>query len=134
MGPHRIQTARRSSAGGLTRFHRGIPGLQSGEEVKNGDRFQGGAGLSHAEYDAQKWSTRSDGIARPPITMRTREYHPLGRPLRSVWAVNPQPFTDGQHLATFAEALVVPMVLAGTSERGCCPPVRHGRRHQAPRP
>jgi DNA modification methylase len=90
-------------------------------DLANGDRFQGRAGLSHAEYDAQKWSTRSDGIARPPITMRTREYHPFGRPLRSVWAVNPQPFTDGQHLATFAEALVVPMVLAGTSERGCCP-------------
>jgi site-specific DNA-methyltransferase (adenine-specific) len=90
-------------------------------DLPNGDRFQGRAGVSHADYEARKWTARSDGIARPPVTMRRREYHPLGRPLRSVWAVNPQPLTDGQHLAAFAEALVVPMVLAGTSGRGCCP-------------
>jgi DNA modification methylase len=84
-------------------------------------RFQGRAGVSRADYDARKWIERSDGIARPPMTMRERAYHPLGRPLRSCWAIPPQPFRDGPHLATFPEDLVTPMILAGTSAAGACP-------------
>ena len=34
--------------------------------------------------------------------------------------VNPQSF-GGAHFATFAEALVSPLIKAGTSEKGCCP-------------
>lgn len=34
--------------------------------------------------------------------------------------VNPQPF-EGDHFAVFPETLVEPLVLAGTSEKGCCP-------------
>jgi len=41
-----------------------------------------------------------------------------GMPLALI--VNPQPF-KGAHFATFPERLVEPMILAGTSERGCCP-------------
>ena len=43
-----------------------------------------------------------------------------GRNLRSVWTIPTQPFPDA-HFATFPEALVIPCVRAGTSEKGCCP-------------
>ncbi|KKL10458.1 hypothetical protein LCGC14_2555630, partial [marine sediment metagenome] len=42
------------------------------------------------------------------------------RNLRSVWAINPQPFPEA-HFATFPERLVEPCIMAGTSEKGCCP-------------
>lgn len=36
-----------------------------------------------------------------------------------VWTIATQPFPDA-HFATFPEKLVKPMILAGTSEYGCC--------------
>ncbi len=39
---------------------------------------------------------------------------------RSVWTVATEAFPEA-HFATFPTALVVPCVLAGASERGCCP-------------
>lgn len=44
----------------------------------------------------------------------------LSRNVRSVWAINPQPFPEA-HFATFPEDLVKPCVLVGTSARGACP-------------
>ena len=38
---------------------------------------------------------------------------------RSVWTVTTQPFAKA-HFATFPEELIEPMILAGTSEHGCC--------------
>jgi DNA modification methylase len=46
--------------------------------------------------------------------------HPSGRNRRSVWEIATEPYPDA-HFATFPQALVEPCVLAGTSERGCCP-------------
>lgn len=46
--------------------------------------------------------------------------HPGGRNKRTVWTI-PTAAYPGAHFATFPPALVEPMVLAGTSERGCCP-------------
>jgi len=43
-----------------------------------------------------------------------------GRNRRTVWNIATQPYS-GAHFATWPEALVEPMVKAGTSERGCCP-------------
>lgn len=43
-----------------------------------------------------------------------------GRNLRDVWTIPTQSF-PGAHFATFPEALVLPCIRAGTSERGCCP-------------
>jgi DNA modification methylase len=40
--------------------------------------------------------------------------------MRSVLWIATQPTPDA-HFATWAEALVTPMILAGTSKRGCCP-------------
>jgi hypothetical protein len=43
-----------------------------------------------------------------------------GRNPRSVWSVAIEPFS-GAHRSTYPPRLVEPCVLAGTSERGCCP-------------
>ncbi len=45
---------------------------------------------------------------------------PGGRNRRSVWEIATQPYPKA-HFATFPEKLVEPCILAGTSERGCCP-------------
>ena len=39
---------------------------------------------------------------------------------RSVWTINNRPY-KGAHFAVFPEDLVEPMILAGTSQKGCCP-------------
>lgn len=39
---------------------------------------------------------------------------------RTVWTIPTQPYPEA-HFATFPEKLVQPCVLAGTSEKGCCP-------------
>lgn len=41
------------------------------------------------------------------------------RSKRTVWTIATQPYAEA-HFATFPEALVEPMILAGTSEKGCC--------------
>lgn len=43
-----------------------------------------------------------------------------GRNLRSVWHLNPKPY-PGAHFAVFPPTLPRLCILAGTSERGCCP-------------
>ena len=45
--------------------------------------------------------------------------NPAGRNKRSVWTIATQPYAKA-HFATFPEALVLPCILAGTSEEGCC--------------
>ena len=39
---------------------------------------------------------------------------------RSVWTIATEPYSE-THFATFPQKLVEPCILAGTSERGCCP-------------
>jgi len=39
---------------------------------------------------------------------------------RTVWTIASEPYS-GAHFATFPTKLVEPCILAGTSERGCCP-------------
>jgi len=46
--------------------------------------------------------------------------HNGGRNKRTVWTVNPKPY-KGAHFAVWPTKLVEPMILAGTSEKGCCP-------------
>src|SRR3972149_8974337 len=47
-------------------------------------------------------------------------YQNIGRNRRTVWTIPTSPYS-GAHFATFPPALVEPCILAGTSERGCCP-------------
>ena len=49
-----------------------------------------------------------------------RDEDRTGRNRRSVWTVATSPYS-GAHYATFPPALVEPMVLSGTSQRGECP-------------
>jgi len=44
--------------------------------------------------------------------------NPLGRTIRNVWAINPQPFSEA-HFATFPEKLVEPMLKMGCPEFVC---------------
>lgn len=70
-------------------------------------------GVSSPEYHELKMVTRTEGLTRPPMTMRDRKYHPLGRNKRSVWTIPTQP-TREAHFATFPEALVEPCIRAGS--------------------
>jgi DNA modification methylase len=47
-------------------------------------------------------------------------YLAQSRNRRSVWTITTQP-TPEAHFATFPEKLVEPCIMAGTSEKGCCP-------------
>lgn len=49
-----------------------------------------------------------------------KQSDPAKRNKRSVWRVNPVPY-KGAHFAVFPPKLITPCVLAGTSEKGCCP-------------
>ena len=46
--------------------------------------------------------------------------NPAGRNVRSVWEIATQPYPEA-HFATYPEELVRRCILAGSSERGCCP-------------
>ncbi len=110
--PHRIRSDQVGGNKGIEVHH--SPG---GIYTQNP---QGRAGISKDDYDERKWADRSDGLSRPPMTMKDREYNPLGRNKRTVWTIPTQPF-PGSHFAVFPEKLVEPCVLAGTSAKGCCP-------------
>ena len=53
-------------------------------------------------------------------TRRRRTLARTGRNVRSVWNIATQPYPEA-HFATFPEELARRCILAGTSERGCCP-------------
>jgi DNA modification methylase len=75
--------------------------------------------LSAEGYEARKWTDRSDGVARPPMTMRDRNYNPAGRSCRNVWTIATAPYAAA-HFATFPPELAERCIRAGTSERGAC--------------
>ena len=84
-------------------------------------------------YDAD--AIRENTEAEPDIRLRTSMFNKagvsgnhgsgadvistVGRNKRSVWTIPTQPYAKA-HFATFPEALVLPCILAGTSEEGCC--------------
>jgi DNA modification methylase len=79
---------------------------QYGYSEGNGDRWRG-VGSSTKDPQRGGYSvTPGDGTG--------------GRNRRSVWEIATEPYPDA-HFATFPQALVEPCILAGTSERGCCP-------------
>jgi DNA methylase len=70
----------------------------------------------------------AEAIAEPCSDSRPKTHLGRGIPWpekrtrnrRTVWTITPQPFR-GAHFATFPPKLIEPCILAGTSERGCCP-------------
>jgi len=88
-------------------FHTGKTGDHQLGRASKQPRF---GGTKYGDSDDPKYATKSGN-----------EYAPNGfRTKRSVWTVATQPFS-GAHFATFPPALITPCILAGTSERGCCP-------------
>jgi DNA modification methylase len=75
------------------------------------DQFRTGNRYIHSTGDNSK-----SGECAP----RGTSANPAGRNLRSVWTISTEAF-PGAHFATFPTRLVEPCILAGTSERGCCP-------------
>jgi DNA modification methylase len=82
----------------------------------------GGAGGERPEGDNFVKERRHAEGGNTPRTRAERAalLNPAGRNKRSWWNVNPRPF-PGAHFAVFPPELVTPCVLAGTSEKGCCP-------------
>ncbi len=82
--------------------------------------------IGSRKKESLTWSERKD--AGEPIRqgMDGKRHTPTvaerggGRNIRSVWEIATQPYAEA-HFATFPEALVERCILAGTSERGCCP-------------
>ncbi len=66
-----------------------------------------GIGPQHA-------AARDRGEAYKDMTVRRT------RNRRDVWTINTEPYS-GAHFATMPEALAEVCIMAGTSERGCCP-------------
>ncbi len=59
------------------------------------------------------------GRRQAPEPSEPGAFHIAGRNLRSVWALNPEPYPDA-HFAVMPTGLVTPCVMAGTSEGGVC--------------
>lgn len=60
------------------------------------------------------------GRRQAPEPGEPNAFHLFGRNKRTVWEIPTEPFPEA-HFATFPQALVLPCVQAGTSERGVCP-------------
>ena len=84
-------------------------------------------------YDAEAVREKSEGVTGGGFSQKYAEQQPahgamrLDRPAdngsrnrRTVWTIATAPYS-GAHFATFPPKLVEPCILAGTSERGCCP-------------
>jgi len=69
------------------------------------------------EMDGRPPEKRHGGEPRKQDMVGQNTYK---RNKRDVWTIPTQPF-PGAHFAVFPEALVEPCILAGTSEKGCCP-------------
>ncbi len=65
----------------------------------------------HKERKQNGGDDRNFADGREGIAMRNK---------RDVWTIATQPYREA-HFATFPEKLIEPCILAGTSERGCCP-------------
>ncbi|KKL60342.1 hypothetical protein LCGC14_2206310, partial [marine sediment metagenome] len=98
----------------LTKSARYYWDAEAVREPHTGPVFSGKAGRS-----AEGYTGRTDGLSRPPLTMKHRDYNPAGRNVRSVWSFPSQPYPDA-HFATFPEALPERCILAATPEVGCC--------------
>jgi len=80
-------------------------------------------GLDWGPRDRTKSKHNTDGFklaGQPPHHGLIDGDASAGRNRRSVWTVATQPFKEA-HFATFPTQLVEPMILAGTSAKGCCP-------------
>jgi DNA modification methylase len=77
--------------------------------------------LDGRPQEQRRATRKQDAVGKNTYTGFNDRYKPLAmRNKRDVWTVATQPF-PGAHFAVMPEALVEPCILAGTSEKGCCP-------------
>lgn len=74
---------------------------------------EGGKNEQMSLSDPDRFRTRGLGTHHPDVVQNTSNK-------RSVWVVSSQGY-EGAHYASFPIKLITPMILAGTSEKGCCP-------------
>ncbi|HST21676.1 MAG TPA: DNA methyltransferase, partial [Blastocatellia bacterium] len=71
-----------------------------------------------------KYVASNDPFTKASARTNIRRLHTVGNPdgrnKRTVWNINTGSF-HGAHFATFPPRLVEPCILAGTSQKGCCP-------------
>lgn len=82
-----------------------------GGQEQNSDTRKGRAYRDEVQHFGAISATRLGADLRP---------NKVGRNRRSVWTIPTQAYS-GAHFAVFPPKLVEPCILAGTSERGCCP-------------
>lgn len=78
-----------------------------------------GGGACFGRQGSEDDVTKPSSWDRRDVTKAKRAEYDAGRNKRSVWTISTQPYAKA-HFATFPEALVLPCILAGTSEEGCC--------------
>jgi len=61
------------------------------------------------------------GTGQSAYRDRNLRPNPAGRNKRTVWTIPTASFKGGTHFAVMPPKLVEPCILAGTSEKGCCP-------------
>jgi hypothetical protein len=82
-----------------------------------GYEYKGRSGVAAEGYEGEV----DGGLGRPRRKfVQHREYHPSGRNVRSVWQIATEAYPDA-HFATYPQELVRRCILAGSSDRGCCP-------------
>jgi DNA modification methylase len=84
-----------------------------------GRTARGQQGMRSGDKGRQRASGAADG-QRYGATSMVNAYANGGRNLRSVWTLGPEPFPDA-HFAVYPTEIPRRAILAGTSERGCCP-------------
>lgn len=76
--------------------------------------------LQNTSPGCHRPEARDDALEIRTASAKVHGPNPSGRNRRTVWTINTESFS-GAHFATFPTKLVEPCLLAGTSERGCCP-------------
>ncbi len=99
-------------------------------EPVTGNAHSRGDGVNPKSRVPSGWDTRAgnhrEKTGRYPTPKQNESFAAAVNELvttrkkRSVWTIAAVPF-KGAHFATFPPDLVTPCILAGTSERGCCP-------------
>ena len=70
-------------------------------------------------HEIPKQAENGSGIKSNPSFYAATWEQVSARNKRTVWEIPTQPYPEA-HFATFPEALVLPCIQAGTSEKGCC--------------
>lgn len=79
-----------------------------------------GKTITLGEKSFSKGQANGMGVAPSGNGLAETYTVPPGRNIRTVWVINPGDNTQYEHYATYPAALIEPIVLASTSEAGCC--------------